>query len=80
MGGDSRSIGTTSFSQPRDAGRRGHSLVIALVTSARIDRPGTMAGVAMYRYKTRFLPFWVLTPIAIPEILMGVSLLIFSSS
>jgi spermidine/putrescine transport system permease protein len=38
---------------------------------------GTMAGVAMYRYKTRLLPILVLTPIAIPEILMGVSLLIF---
>src|SRR5581483_5332082 len=38
---------------------------------------GTMAGVAMYRYKTRLLPILVLAPIAIPEILMGVSLLIF---
>jgi len=36
-----------------------------------------MAGMAMYRYKTRLLPVLVLTPIAIPEILMGVSLLIF---
>ena len=36
-----------------------------------------MAGVAMYRYKLRLLPILVLTPIAIPEILMGVSLLIF---
>ena len=36
-----------------------------------------MAGVAMYRYKLRLLPVLVLTPIAIPEILMGVSLLIF---
>lgn len=31
----------------------------------------------MHRYKLRLLPFLVLTPIAIPEILMGVSLLIF---
>ena len=38
---------------------------------------GTMAGVAMHRYKLRLLPILVLTPIAIPEILMGVSLLIF---
>ncbi len=36
-----------------------------------------MAGVAMYRYRLRLLPLLVLTPIAIPEILMGVSLLIF---
>ena len=36
-----------------------------------------MAGVAMYRYRLRLLPVLVLTPIAIPEILMGVALLIF---
>jgi spermidine/putrescine transport system permease protein len=36
-----------------------------------------MAGYAMYRYKMRLLPVLVLAPIAIPEILMGVSLLIF---
>ncbi|MGH8693333.1 MAG: ABC transporter permease, partial [Burkholderiales bacterium] len=37
----------------------------------------TMAGYAMYRYRMRLLPVLVLAPIAIPEILMGVSLLIF---
>ena len=31
----------------------------------------------MHRYRLRLLPVLVLTPIAIPEILMGVSLLIF---
>src|SRR5947199_8997381 len=31
----------------------------------------------MHRYRLRLLPILVLTPIAIPEILMGVSLLIF---
>jgi len=36
-----------------------------------------MAGYAMHRYKLRVLPVLVLAPIAIPEILMGVSLLIF---
>ena len=55
----------------------GNSLIIALVTSLVSTVLGTMAGVAMYRYKTRLLPILVLTPIAIPEILMGVSLLIF---
>ena len=55
----------------------GNSLVIALVASLVSTVLGTMAGVAMYRYKTRLLPVLVLTPIAIPEILMGVSLLIF---
>jgi spermidine/putrescine transport system permease protein len=54
-----------------------NSLFIALVASAVSTVLGTMAGMAMYRYKTRLLPVLVLTPIAIPEILMGVSLLIF---
>jgi len=55
----------------------GNSLLIGLVASAVSTVLGTMAGVAMYRYKLRLLPVLVLTPIAIPEILMGVSLLIF---
>jgi spermidine/putrescine transport system permease protein len=55
----------------------GNSLIIALVASLVSTVLGTMAGVAMYRYKTWLLPILVLTPIAIPEILMGVSLLIF---
>jgi spermidine/putrescine transport system permease protein len=54
-----------------------NSLLIALVASAASTVLGTMAGVAMARYRTRVLPVLVLTPIAIPEILMGVSLLIF---
>jgi len=55
----------------------GNSLAIGLVASAVATVLGTMAGVAMYRYRLRLLPLLVLTPIAIPEILMGVSLLIF---
>ena len=55
----------------------GNSLAIALTASLVSTVLGTMAGVAMYRYKLRLLPILVLTPIAIPEILMGVSLLIF---
>ena len=55
----------------------GNSLIIALTASAVSTVLGTMAGIAMYRYKTRLLPILVLAPIAIPEILMGVSLLIF---
>jgi spermidine/putrescine transport system permease protein len=55
----------------------GNSLMIALVASAVSTVLGTAAGVAMYRYRLRLLPVLVLTPIAIPEILMGVSLLIF---
>jgi spermidine/putrescine transport system permease protein len=54
----------------------GNSLIIALTASAVSTVLGTMAGVALYRYKTRLLQILVLAPIAIPEILMGVSLLI----
>jgi spermidine/putrescine transport system permease protein len=54
-----------------------NSLAIALAASLVSTVLGTMAGVAMYRYRLRLLPILVLTPIAIPEILMGVSLLIF---
>jgi spermidine/putrescine transport system permease protein len=55
----------------------GNSLVIGLVASLVSTVLGTMAGVALYRYPTRLLSVLVLAPIAIPEILMGVSLLIF---
>ena len=54
-----------------------NSLIIGLTASAISTVLGTMAGYAMHRYKTRVLPVPVLAPIAIPEILMGVSLLIF---
>jgi spermidine/putrescine transport system permease protein len=54
-----------------------NSLVIGLTASAVSTVLGTMAGYAMYRYRMRLLPLLVLAPIAIPEILMGVSLLIF---
>jgi len=55
----------------------GNSLAIALVASLVSTVLGTMAGVAMHRYRLRVLPILVLAPIAIPEILMGVALLIF---
>jgi len=54
-----------------------NSLLIGLTASLVSTVLGTMAGVALYRYKSRLLPVLVLAPIAIPEILMGVSLLIF---
>lgn len=54
-----------------------NSLVIGLVASVVSTLFGTMAGYAMYRFRSRLLPLLVLAPIAIPEILMGVSLLIF---
>jgi spermidine/putrescine transport system permease protein len=54
-----------------------NSLFIALVASLAATVLGTMAGIAMHRYRSRLLPVMVLTPIAMPEILLGVSLLIF---
>jgi spermidine/putrescine transport system permease protein len=55
----------------------GNSLVIGVTASLVSTVLGTMAGMAMHRYRLRVLPVLVLMPIAIPEILMGVSLLIF---
>lgn len=55
----------------------GNSLLIGLTASLVATVLGTMAGMAMYRYRPRLLSILVLAPIAIPEILMGVSLLIF---
>ncbi len=54
-----------------------NSLLIGVTASAVATVLGTMAGYAMYRFRMRVLPLLVLAPIAIPEILMGVSLLIF---
>jgi spermidine/putrescine transport system permease protein len=54
-----------------------NSLLIGLIASAVSTVLGTMAGYALHRYKLRVLPVLVVAPIAIPEILMGVSLLIF---
>ncbi|CUA84110.1 MULTISPECIES: ABC transporter permease [Gulbenkiania] len=55
----------------------GNSLMIGVVSSLASTVLGTLAGIALHKYKLRFLPFLVLTPIAIPELLMGVSLVIF---
>jgi spermidine/putrescine transport system permease protein len=55
----------------------GNSLAIGLVASLVSTVLGTMAGVAMHRQRLRLLPILIVAPIAIPEILMGVSLLIF---
>ena len=55
----------------------GNSLLIALLSSSIATLLGAMAGISMHRYKPRWLPFLVLTPVAMPEILLGVSLLLF---
>ncbi|MFA7270283.1 MAG: ABC transporter permease [Sterolibacterium sp.] len=54
-----------------------NSLLIALVSSSTATVLGAMAGIAMHRYRPRLLPFLALTPVAMPEILLGVSLLLF---
>jgi spermidine/putrescine transport system permease protein len=54
-----------------------NSLLIALVASLAATALGTMAGFALHKYRMRVLPVLVVAPIAIPEILMGVALLMF---
>jgi len=65
------------FNDEQMLGAARNSLIIGAITSAVATFLGTMAGMAMYKYKLRLLPILVLTPIAIPEILMGLSLLVF---
>lgn len=54
-----------------------NSLFIAMLASSVATALGTMAGIAIHRHKMRLLLPMVLTPVAMPEILLGVSLLIF---
>lgn len=54
-----------------------NSLFIAVVSALVATTLGTMAGLAMHRWRMPFLTFMVLTPVAMPEILLGVSLLVF---
>jgi spermidine/putrescine transport system permease protein len=55
----------------------GNSLLIALLSSTLATTLGTMAGLAIHRYQPKWLPLLVFTPVAMPEILLGVSLLLF---
>jgi spermidine/putrescine transport system permease protein len=54
-----------------------NSILIAVGASLVATLLGTMAGIAMHRYRLKALPFLVITPVAMPEILLGVSLLLF---
>lgn len=54
-----------------------NSLVIAVISSVISVVLGTLAGVALHRYKVPFLSVLVMIPIAAPELLVGVSLLLF---
>jgi spermidine/putrescine transport system permease protein len=55
----------------------GNSLFIAFVSAIVATLLGTMAGMAIHRYDLKLLNFMALTPVAMPEILLGVSLLLF---
>lgn len=54
-----------------------NSLGIAIVSSLLATVLGTLAGLALHKYKLRVLPALVLAPVAAPDILMAVSLLLF---
>jgi len=54
-----------------------HSLVIAVIASSTSVVLGTLAGVALHKYKIPLLSGLVMTPVAAPELLVGVSLLLF---
>ena len=54
-----------------------NSLLVALISGSVATVLGALAGISMQRYRPRFLPFLVLTPVAMPELLLGVSLLLF---
>lgn len=54
-----------------------NSVMIALSAAAIATVLGTMAGIAIHRWRSKWLPLMVFTPLAMPEILLGVSLLIF---
>jgi spermidine/putrescine transport system permease protein len=54
-----------------------NSLIIALISSFCATFLGTLAGMALHKYRLRFLSGLVMAPIAVPDILMGISLLMF---
>lgn len=54
-----------------------NSLVIALSATFISVVLGTLAGLGLARYRPRWLNFLVVTPMAVPDILTGVSLLLF---
>ncbi|MFN7093789.1 MAG: ABC transporter permease [Burkholderiales bacterium] len=54
-----------------------NSLIIAVVASSVSVVLGTLAGVALHKYNVPFLSVLVMVPVATPELLVGVSLLLF---
>ncbi|RTL12002.1 MAG: ABC transporter permease subunit [Neisseriaceae bacterium] len=54
-----------------------NSIIIALIASTVSVILGTLAGVALHKYKVPLLSTLVMIPVAAPELLVGVSLLLF---
>ena len=54
-----------------------NSLLIAVISSSVSVVLGTLSGVALHRYKVPLLSALVMIPVAAPELLVGVSLLLF---
>lgn len=54
-----------------------NSLIIASISALLATVLGTLAGIAIHKYRSRMLPALTMAPIAMPDILMGVSLLLF---
>lgn len=54
-----------------------NSLMIAVIASSASVVLGTLAGVALHKYKVPLLSALVMVPVAAPELLVGVSLLLF---
>lgn len=54
----------------------GNSLIIAIISALIATVLGTLAGLAIHRFRQKWLSALVLGPIAMPDILIGVSLLL----
>ncbi len=54
-----------------------NSLAIAFISSIMSVIMGTMAGIALHRYKIKLLSSLILIPVAAPELLIGIALLLF---
>jgi spermidine/putrescine transport system permease protein len=54
-----------------------NSLIIAATASVLATTLGTMAGLTIHRYKLKILPILAFTPVAMPEIWLGVTFLLF---
>ncbi|MCS7087483.1 MAG: ABC transporter permease [Thermoflexales bacterium] len=71
------------FNNPRILDAALNSLIVAVVATIGAVVLGTLMAMAMERYRFRFQAFWdslLYMPVIIPEIVMGISLLLFFAS